>query len=80
MTVKELREVLLKYDDDLEVLMVHDAWCSVGSIEEGMIGLRKVDGDNVLVFDEDAIDDDDEDAIDDDEEDDDEWEWSNCRK
>ncbi len=81
MTVKELREVLSKYDDDLEVLIVHDAWCSVGSIEEGMISLEKredwsEDGwksnfgeevDKVLVFDEDAIDDDEED---------DEWEWS----
>jgi hypothetical protein len=71
MTVKELREVLSKYDGDIEVLMVHDAWCCVSSIEEDMIELRNVDGDKVLVFDEDAPDDDEED---------DEWEWSNCRK
>ena len=81
MTVKELREMLSKYDGDLEVLIVHDAWCSVGSIDKNMISLEKredwsEDGwksnfgeeiDKVLVFDEDAPDDD-------------EWELSNCRK
>ncbi|WP_157833283.1 hypothetical protein [Selenomonas ruminantium] len=73
MTVKELREVLLKYDDDLEVVLIHDVGCCVGSIEENMIVLEKkedwyedgwerklgwVKGDKVLVFDEDAVDDD----------------------
>ena len=28
MTVKELREVLLKYDDDLEVVIIRDAGCA----------------------------------------------------
>ena len=73
MTVKELKEVLLKYDDDLEVVLIYDAGCCVGSIEENMIVLEKkedwyedgwerklgwVKGDKVLAFDEDAVDDD----------------------
>ena len=49
MTVKELREVLSKYDGDLEVLIVHDAWCSVGSIDKNMISLEKRMGGKVIL-------------------------------
>ncbi|MBQ6481706.1 MAG: hypothetical protein IJI45_11355 [Anaerolineaceae bacterium] len=75
MKVKELREVLSKHDDDLEVVLIHDAGCCVSSIEENMIVPEKkedgdedwwerklgwVKGDKVLAFDEDAPDDEDD--------------------
>lgn len=76
MTVKELREFLSNYDDDIEVGVSHDAgFCTAPLDAKDAILEKKEDwdeedwakhwwwikGDKVLVFDEDALDDDEED-------------------